>query len=142
MHRQIDCNDEYSQEELKIIEENYSLYGPKYCAALLQGRSAQSVKSKANKKLNLKYRVKFTEEAGFNIQLFKKYYKNHSIQETAQYFNLTEGQVIGLAARSKVKRDRATIKTGVVPQAVICVELNKDFESAKQAGETLNLGGA
>jgi len=108
----------------------------------LPGRSIQSIKDKATKKLHLKYHVKFTEEAGFNIQLFKDYYNSHSIKETAEYFGLTREQVIGIANRSKAKRDRATIKTGVAPQSIICIEVNKEFESAKQAGEALNLGGA
>ena len=66
----------------------------------------------------------------------------HSIKETAEYFSLSETQITNLASRVGAIRSKETIKTGSVPQAVVCVELNQQFESAAAAGKILNLGGA
>ena len=140
--RQVDCNSKYSQKELDIIRKYYTLYGLDYCAKLLPNRSAQSIKDKANKVLHLKHNIKFTESAGFDLEAFREYYAVHSIKETAEYFSLSETQITNLASRVGAIRSKETIKTGSVPQAVVCVELNQQFESAAAAGKILNLGGA
>lgn len=137
--RQVDCNRKYSEAELDILRQYYTLYGPEYCAQLLPGRTVSSVRDKANKLLHLKYHEKFTKEAGFDVEFFKAYYAVHSIKETAEYFNLSNSQITNIANRLNIKRNKDTIKTGVPPQPVICVELNQYFESAVSAGKALNL---
>lgn len=137
--RQVDCKGKYSEEELDVLRQYYVLYGPEYCTQLLPGRTVSSVRDKANKVLHLKYHEKFTVEAGFDVELFKAYYAAHSIKDTANYFNLASSQVMNLANRLDIKRNKTTIKTGPSPQAVICIELDQRFESAAEAGKVLNL---
>ena len=139
--RKINCMPGYSEAEDAILVSNYQEHGPKYCQNLIKekygiARSLNSVKDHATKVLKLHFLKKFTEDVGFDLSSFAKFYYDHSIKETASEFKIMERQVINIARRNKLKRNKNTIKTGI-RRKIYCIELDKVFESSRQAANYL-----
>ena len=142
--RKVNCMPDYSEAEDNLLISNYQEYGPKYCQSLINekygiARSLNSVRDHASKVLKLHYHKKFTEDVGFDLSSFAKFYYNHSIKETAIEFRITEEQVKNIAHRNKFKRNKDTIITGKIARAVYCIELNQTFKSVREAARILNI---
>lgn len=134
----------YSQQEEDILKTYYEKYGAEYCRSLIKeklgiDRSLNSIKDHSIKVLKLHCHIKFIPELGFDLEGFASFYYNHSIIETAKKYNITKEQVINIASRNHFKRNKATIKTGVIPTKVYCIELHKIFNSAKEAADFLKI---
>lgn len=144
LKRHVDVNPNYSKEELQIIIDNYTEFGVDYCRTLIKerynlDRSYNSVKDTAIKKLKLKRNLKkFTNEAGFDSEKFKELYYFYGIKTCMQEFNLKQSQVVNLAHKYHIHRKKGTIKTSNAARKVFCIELNKVFNSAKEAALSLN----
>ena len=144
LSRQVDCMQSYSKAEDEIFFSNYVEFGPEYCRLLIKEyfgieRTLASIRDHASKVLKLHYRKKFTEDVGFDLSSFAKFYYNHSIKETAIEFRVTEEQVINIVHRNKFKRNKDTIVTGKIARAVYCIELNQTFKSTREAARILNI---
>ena len=134
----------YSLQEENILKTCYEKYGPEYCRAIIKeklaiDRSLNSIRDHSTKVLKLHCHEKFTAKVGFDLQSFANYYKAHSVKETAVQFNMTATQVNTIAGKNNFKRDKSTIKTGITPAKVCCVELHKIFNSAKEATDFLKI---
>ena len=139
--RTIECMPDYSKAEDEVLLNNYQEHGPQYCQDIIKEkyeitRSLNSIRDHATKVLKLHYHKKFTEDVGFDLSSFAKFYYNHSIKETAIEFRITEEQVKNIVHRNKFKRNKATIKTGTCKQ-IYCIELAQIFNGCRQAAAAI-----